>query len=192
VLTTAGMQEVQCAERVFYLNQQQLEALHRDPQNNRLQVGCVQVGDEVPHRFHWPKYVDLKVNNLPHRPYGRALNAKMGINQRDDVASIGLMVVRGRNVLSMTAADSGPFIITLHLARRRTLDQVKALMAPPEDLDAAVARVRCQVGGGDGDGGSPARSGPAAPRKTMACKLRVQAKMHSVRHATGFAVQDAA
>jgi hypothetical protein len=64
------------------------------------------------------------------------------------------MVVRGRNVLSMTAADSGPFIITLHLARRRTLDQVKALMAPPEDLDAAVARVRCQVGGGDGDGGS--------------------------------------
>jgi hypothetical protein len=39
VLTTAGMQEVQCAERVFYLNQQQLEALHRDPQNNRLQVG---------------------------------------------------------------------------------------------------------------------------------------------------------
>lgn len=125
----------------------------------------MEVGDEVPLRFHWPKYVDLKVNNLPHRwdagmprcflwlrmvvggakeelvlvcwsrapcrsgvlpnpqtgcraaacagtspavppalaaardalccencrrPYGRALNSKMGINQRDDVASIGV------------------------------------------------------------------------------------------------------
>jgi hypothetical protein len=53
------------------------------------QLACLLVGDEVPLRFHWPKHVDLRVNNLPHRPYGRATNAKMGVNQRDDVAAIG-------------------------------------------------------------------------------------------------------
>lgn len=51
VLTTGGMQEVQCAERVFYLNQQQLEAVHRDPQHNRLQVGSAAAhGNRVRHR----------------------------------------------------------------------------------------------------------------------------------------------
>lgn len=38
LLTTGGMQEVQSAERVFYLNQQQLEGVHSDPENHRVQV----------------------------------------------------------------------------------------------------------------------------------------------------------
>ena len=108
------------------------------------------------------------------------------------------MIVRGRNSLTLSAADEGTWIVTLQLARRRTLDQVsasfsqrgwegwelcrdgalwwpavavcrcqlqtavhlllvaavclqvKALMAPPESLSEAVARVRRQVGGGGG------------------------------------------
>lgn len=65
-----------------------------------------------------------------------------------------MMVVRGRNVLSLSAADGGTWVLTLQLARRRSWAQVKALMAPPESLAAAVARVRRQVSGSDaaGDG----------------------------------------
>ncbi len=45
--------------------------------------------DEVPFRYHWPRHVDLRVNNMQYRPYTRAQNVKMGINQRDEPASIG-------------------------------------------------------------------------------------------------------
>lgn len=34
------------------------------------------------------------------------------------------MVLRGRNSLSLSAADSGTWVLTLQLARRRTLEQV--------------------------------------------------------------------
>jgi hypothetical protein len=33
------------------------------------------------------------------------------------------MIVRGRNSLTLSAADEGTWIVTLQLARRRTLDQ---------------------------------------------------------------------
>ncbi|EFN55528.1 hypothetical protein CHLNCDRAFT_52345 [Chlorella variabilis] len=151
VVTMSGMQQVQSRDFVFYLHQQQLSAVQRDPENHRLQVGCLLVGDEVAERYHWPKHMDLKINNMPHRPYARSLNAKMGINQRDDVASIGTMVVRGRNTLSLSAPDSGTWVLMMHLARRRTMEQVKALMAAPEGLEEAVARVRRQVAGDDSD-----------------------------------------
>ncbi|KAI3425891.1 hypothetical protein D9Q98_007864 [Chlorella vulgaris] len=149
--TQLGMQGLQQCERIFYLNQQQLEAVQRDPENHRVEAGCLLVGDEVPERYHWPRMLDLKINNLPHRPYGRALNAKMGINQRDDVASIGSMVVRGRNSLVATAAEGGTWVLTLQLARKRSLAEVKGLMAAPEPLCEATARVRRQVSGGNGD-----------------------------------------
>ncbi len=54
-----------------------------------VQVGCLDVHDEVPFRLHWPRYVDLRVNNMQYRTYMRAPNMKMGINQRDEPASIG-------------------------------------------------------------------------------------------------------
>ena len=38
VVTSHGPQEVQCADRVFYLNAQQLESAQRDPHNYRVQV----------------------------------------------------------------------------------------------------------------------------------------------------------
>ena len=39
-------------------------------------------------------------------------------------SSAGSMVVRGRNSLSLSAADSGTWVITLQLARRRSMEQV--------------------------------------------------------------------
>ena len=38
VVTSHGPQEVQSADRVFYLNQQQLEPAQQDPANHRVQV----------------------------------------------------------------------------------------------------------------------------------------------------------
>ena len=63
------------------------------------------------------------------------------------------MVVRGRNSLSVSAADGGTWVLSLQLAQRRSTEEVKGLMTPAETLDAAVARVKRQVGGGSGDSG---------------------------------------
>lgn len=30
----------------------------------QLQLGCLDVGDEVPFRYHWPRHVELRVNNM--------------------------------------------------------------------------------------------------------------------------------
>ena len=48
------------------------------------------------------------------------------------------MVVKGRNSLSLSAADSGLWILMLQLARRRTLDQVGWL-----DWRAAGSHLGC-------------------------------------------------
>lgn len=53
------------------------------------QIGCVQLADPVPARFHWPRFADLRVNSMNFRPYSRQLNVKIGNNIRDDPASIG-------------------------------------------------------------------------------------------------------
>eukprot|EP00887_Chlorella_sp_A99_P007921 scaffold12.g7921.t1 len=176
--TTSGLQEVQLAERVFFLTQQQVERVQADPAARRVQVSCLSVHDPVRYRFHWPKYAELRLNSLHYRPYSRSLNQAMGVNQRDEPAAVSNMVARGRNSLVMSAAEPGIWVVSAELARRRTLEEVgagsrvpmrlvammtwagvwcgargggvKALMAPPESIDAAVARVRRQVGGGDG------------------------------------------
>jgi hypothetical protein len=54
-----------------------------------LQV-CVQLGDVVPFRLHWPRGVDLRANNMQYRPYGRNPSHKLGNNARDDAANIGM------------------------------------------------------------------------------------------------------
>lgn len=53
------------------------------------QLACLEMGDAVQFRYHWPRHMDLRVNNMPYRPYNRSTNARMGINQRDEPASIG-------------------------------------------------------------------------------------------------------
>ena len=56
-----------------------------------LQIACLLLGDSVPHRIHWPRNADLRVNNMQYRPYGRSAGAKLGPNARDEPASVGVM-----------------------------------------------------------------------------------------------------
>ena len=50
---------------------------------------CVQLGDSVPFRFHWPRAADLRVNAMAYRPYGRNPSSKLGHNARDEPANVG-------------------------------------------------------------------------------------------------------
>ena len=56
---------------------------------------CVQLGDVVPFRLHWPRGVDLRANNMQYRPYGRNPSHKLGNNARDDAANIGAASEQG-------------------------------------------------------------------------------------------------
>ena len=48
--TPTGLQEVQAAERVFFLSQQQVEQIQGSRGSFRLQVSCLQLHDEVMYR----------------------------------------------------------------------------------------------------------------------------------------------
>ena len=50
------------------------------------------LADPVPLRVHWPRNADLRMNNMMYKPYSRGPNAKLGVNSRDDMASVGIMV----------------------------------------------------------------------------------------------------
>ena len=43
------------------------------------------LNDSTPFRYHWPKTVDLRINNMAYRPYSRNSTAKLGANGRDQV-----------------------------------------------------------------------------------------------------------
>ena len=49
------------------------------------------LGDPVPFRVHWPRMADLRVNAMQYRPYGRSAATKLGVNARDEPASVGMM-----------------------------------------------------------------------------------------------------
>lgn len=55
-------------------------------------MACLQLGDPVPLRMHWPRNADLRMNGMMYKPYGRSQNAKLGVNSRDDTATVGIMV----------------------------------------------------------------------------------------------------
>ena len=68
------------------------------PGSSRLrwrQVACLMLADPVPLRVHWPRNADLRMNNMMYKPYARGPNAKLGVNSRDDMASVGIMVTPG-------------------------------------------------------------------------------------------------
>ncbi len=54
--------------------------------------------------------------------------------------------MQGRNRISLAAVENRTFCIVMQLAKRRSLEEVKALMRAPETLAAALQRVRKQVG----------------------------------------------
>ncbi len=56
------------------------------------------LGDPVPFRVHWPRMADLRVNSMQYRPYGRSAASKLGVNARDEPASVGVMCSQARGV----------------------------------------------------------------------------------------------
>jgi hypothetical protein len=60
-----------------------------------LQISCMLLDDKVPNRWHWPVCTDLKINNIPYRVYARSSNTKLGVNQRDEVANVGVLCCSG-------------------------------------------------------------------------------------------------
>jgi hypothetical protein len=47
--------------------------------------------DPVQCRWHWPTCTELRVNSIPYRVYARSSSTKLGINQRDEAANIGVL-----------------------------------------------------------------------------------------------------
>lgn len=49
--------------------------------------------------------------------------------------------MQGRNRLWLSVMESRSFCVVVQLAQRRSMDEVRALMAPPETVQAALQRV---------------------------------------------------
>ncbi|EIE20885.1 hypothetical protein COCSUDRAFT_48449 [Coccomyxa subellipsoidea C-169] len=143
---------VQVADRNFMLTHAQIDPARRQSHNFQLQVACIMMGDSVPMRIHWPRHADLRLNNMLYRPYSRNSATKLGANARDEPASVGVMCSQGRNRLWVSVMESRSFCVMVQLAQRRTMDEVKALMAPPETEQAALKRVVRQTRGVKGEG----------------------------------------
>lgn len=136
----------QSLERAVFLSVEQLQEAHEDKAKVRVQMSCILLGDEVSLRNHWPRHVNLRVNSMSYRPYGRSLSAKMGINQRDNAANISSLCLRGRNSIEMQAADQGTWLVLVQRSKRRSWKEVKALMAPDETLNESKQRIRRLLG----------------------------------------------
>jgi hypothetical protein len=151
VVDTYGVHPYIAVERTLYLNDQQLGPARADPGAARVQAACVRLGDAVAARMHWPRYAEFRVNAIAQKVHSRNVSAPLGVNQRDAGASIAQHCVRGRNTVSLVGSDAGAYVLVLQRCRRRSAAEVQAMMAPPEALEAAVARVRRLVGAGAGD-----------------------------------------
>ncbi|GAX74030.1 hypothetical protein CEUSTIGMA_g1480.t1 [Chlamydomonas eustigma] len=139
----------QSLERYFFLQSSQMDQLKRRPQEYRLQVVCLQLDDPVKFRWHWPLLADLRVNDKQYRVYSRSSSTKLGTNQRDEAANIGIMCTTGRGKISLTCGDNRAFVMGVQFARRRSLEDVKGMMLSPLSLSDAVQEVKNQFGEDD-------------------------------------------
>lgn len=57
----------------------------------------------------------------------------------------GVLVFGGRNNISLGAQDGRPFAVFARICERRSPAEVKALMPPPETIEAALHRVKRSV-----------------------------------------------
>lgn len=91
--------------------------------------------------MHWPKNVQMRVNNMSIKPYLRGLGSDMGINQRDAVVDITRMLCQGRNSLSLMAVENGTWVVRVCVAERLGMEEVKGLMMREETLEEARERM---------------------------------------------------
>eukprot|EP00897_Mesotaenium_endlicherianum_P002787 jgi/Mesen1/2536/ME000161S01598 len=80
----------QKADRTFSLTRPQLDSLQLPGCD--LQVYSVQLSDKSPNRIHWPSHADLRVNGQIVKATSRPPQQLLGINGREDAASVLAMV----------------------------------------------------------------------------------------------------
>ncbi|CAI5520662.1 unnamed protein product, partial [Closterium sp. Naga37s-1] len=148
-------QVLQRLEHNFTLTPHDLSLLRRP--HHYLQVWCVLLNDKTANRMHWPAYPQLQINSRSVRVTNRPGQQLLGANGRDDGPSIAEACHAGDNHVAMAAIDKRPFCIGVRIIRKRSFDEVMAMIPPldvGESLESALARVKRCVGGGGGGGGS--------------------------------------
>ncbi|KAL3142516.1 hypothetical protein ABBQ38_002838 [Trebouxia sp. C0009 RCD-2024] len=155
VIRPSGKEETKLADRAFRLTAPQLEPLRRNSQTEQLHVACLLLDDPVSNRTHWPRQAELKINSMVYRPYGRNQNTKLGGNARDEPASAAHRCAVGTNRVQLTCVEDRAFCIMAYTVRRRSMEDVKKMMAAAESPTAAATRVVNTMHGrkaGDVDG----------------------------------------
>lgn len=137
-------------EQQFYVTQQQLAECNAKMSRTRVLITCLQLEDEIPCRMHWPKNVQMRVNNMSIKPYARGVGSEMGINQRDNVVDITRMLCQGRNSVTVMAVHSGTWVLRIVIADRLGLEDIKPKMMREETLEEARSRMASLLAGRDG------------------------------------------
>jgi hypothetical protein len=139
---------------------------------HELQVLCVRTDDPVPHRFHFPCHASLSLNGAPLAVPCRTLAFDLGKNGRDPPAGVGaarlstdaspqlaqlFYALRGAGPAGMSLRlllagyDSRPFAVSVRIARKRSLAELRGLLPPAQGFAACLSRALRIVAG---DGGA--------------------------------------
>ncbi|KAF6261929.1 hypothetical protein COO60DRAFT_1699517 [Scenedesmus sp. NREL 46B-D3] len=118
-----------------------------------VQVVCLLVGDAVPHRCHWPPSARVSVNGQCMRPKTakRTGTQQLKPTQVDSPLDVSSCVGRAASIVQLRGVpNSAGYVLGARLVRRQGPDRVRALMAAPPSLDAALAALKDKLAG-DGD-----------------------------------------
>ncbi|CAI7809531.1 unnamed protein product, partial [Closterium sp. NIES-54] len=91
-------------------------------------VWCVLLNDKTANRMHWPAYPQLQINSRSVRVTNRPGQQLLGANGRDDGPSIAEACHAGDNHVALAAIDKRPFCIGVRIIRKRSFDEVCAVM----------------------------------------------------------------
>eukprot|EP00210_Caulerpa_lentillifera_P000702 g679.t1 len=127
-------------EKHFNLTQADMANLRAKRQ--KIQVVCLQLGDEIQFRYHWPKQCSLKINNRSYRVYGRHAENSITKGQRDEPAPISTMVEAGRNKIQLCCYDNQAYVFCVQIVAETAKEVVYGMLHSPENLDASVMRIR--------------------------------------------------
>ncbi|WIA34626.1 hypothetical protein OEZ86_012943 [Tetradesmus obliquus] len=122
-----------------------------------LQLVCMLVGDAVPHRCQWPPSVHLTVNGqrMHVKTAKRIGTQQLKPTQVDSLVDISGCVGGAASIVLLSGAvsassSSSSYVLGARLVRQQGSDRVKALMAAPPSLEAALTAVKDKLAG-DGD-----------------------------------------
>ena len=104
----------------------------------------MQLDDTVQFRWHWPLLSELHVNNVKYKVYQRINTTKLGANQRDEAANIGIICLAAENSIALICSDARPFVMGVQLARKRLVEDVKRMMPPALSLPDAIQHIKDQ------------------------------------------------